>query len=86
MLAELRPWKSGVQGVPDGLVVSAQGHILVTGPGGVWVFDPKGGRLGVIPTPEPPRRAPSEARTEKPCYITARSRVYRMRMTAVRLR
>ena len=49
VLAEMRPWKSGVQGVPDGLVVSAQGHILVTGPGGVWVFDPKG---------RPPRRHP----------------------------
>ena len=40
--ATLRPWKAGVQGVPDGLVVTAQGHVLVTGPGGVWVFDPKG--------------------------------------------
>jgi gluconolactonase len=46
VLATLRPWKPGVQGVPDGLVVTAQGHVLVTGPGGVWVFD-TGGACGV---------------------------------------
>ncbi len=81
VLAELRPWKSGVLGVPDGLAVSAQGHILVTGPGGVWVFDPKGGRLGVIPTPEPPAACTFGGADGKTLFITARSRVYRMRMT-----
>jgi gluconolactonase len=81
VLAELRPWKSGVQGVPDGLVVSAQGHVLVTGPGGVWVFDPNGGRLGVVPTPEPPAACAFGDADGKTLYITARSRVYRMRMT-----
>ena len=80
VLAQMRPWKSGVQGVPDGLVVSVQGHILVSGPGGVWVFDPKGGRLGVIPTPEPPAACTFGGPDGKTLYITARSRVYRMRM------
>ena len=81
VLAQLRPWKSGVRGVPDGLVVSAQGHILVTGPGGVWVFDPRGGRLGVIATPEPPAACAFGDADGKTLYITARSRVYRIRMT-----
>jgi sugar lactone lactonase YvrE len=81
VIATLRPWKSGVQGVPDGLTVSAQGHILVTGPGGVWVFDLKGGRLGVIPIPEPPAACAFGNTDRKTLYITARSRVYRMRMT-----
>ena len=81
VVAQLRPWKPGVQGVPDGLVVSAPGHILVTGPGGVWVFDPRGGRLGVIATPEPPAACAFGDADGKTLYITARSRVYRMRMT-----
>jgi gluconolactonase len=86
VLAQLRPWKPGVQGVPDGLVVSAQGHILVTGPGGVWVFDPRGGRLGIIPTPEPPAACAFGDADGKTLYITARSRVYRMRMTVGAMR
>ena len=81
VLAQLRPWKAGMQGVPDGLVVSAQGHILVTGPGGVWVFNPRGGRLGIIPTPEPPAACAFGDADGKTLYITARSRMYRMRMT-----
>jgi gluconolactonase len=81
VLAEMRPWKAGVQGVPDGLAVSAHNHILVTGPGGVWVFDPKGGRLGIIPTPEPPSACTFGDADGKTLYITARSRVYRIRMT-----
>jgi sugar lactone lactonase YvrE len=81
VLAEMRPWKRGVHGVPDGLVVSSQGHVLVTGPGGVWVFDANGGRLGVIATPEPPAACGFGDADGKTLYITARTRVYRIRMT-----
>jgi sugar lactone lactonase YvrE len=81
VLAEMQPWKSGLQGVPDGLVVTSQGHVLVTGPGGVWVFDGNGGRLGVIPTPEPPAACAFGDPDGKTLYITARTRVYRIRMT-----
>jgi YD repeat-containing protein len=81
VLANMQPWKSGVQGVPDGLAVSAEGHVLATGPGGVWVFDANGGRLGVIPTPEPPAACAFGDPDGKMLYITARSRVYRIRMT-----
>jgi gluconolactonase len=81
VLADMQPWKPGVQGVPDGLVVTGQGHVLVTGPGGVWVFDANGGRLGVIPTPEPPAACTFGDADGKTLYITARTRVYRMRMT-----
>ena len=28
------------------------GNVWTTGPGGVWVFDPDGERLGIIRTPE----------------------------------
>jgi sugar lactone lactonase YvrE len=81
VLAKMQPWKSGVQGIPDGLVVTSQWHVLVTGPGGVWVFDANGGRLGVIPTPEPPAACAFGDADGKTLYITARTRVYRIRMT-----
>jgi len=42
------------EGVPDGMKVDTQGRVFCTGPGGTWVFDPDGRRLGVVRTPEVP--------------------------------
>lgn len=39
-------------GIPDGLKVDSQGRVYCSGPGGVWVFDPDGKRVGVIRFPE----------------------------------
>ncbi|MBB5769939.1 SMP-30/gluconolactonase/LRE family protein [Xanthomonas euroxanthea] len=39
-------------GLPDGMAVSADGHLFATGPGGVIVFAPDGRRLGRIETGE----------------------------------
>jgi len=80
VLAEITPWKAGVQGIPDGLTLDEDGHIFVTGPGGVWVFDDNGGRLGVIPTPETPAACAFGGKDGKTLYITARTRVYSIRL------
>jgi gluconolactonase len=45
-------YPEGEKGAPDGLKVSASGHIFATGPGGVWIFDPSGKALGRIRIPE----------------------------------
>jgi gluconolactonase len=37
-------------GLPDGLKVLPSGHLLATGPGGVWVFSAAGKHLGTIET------------------------------------
>ncbi|MFN6972227.1 MAG: SMP-30/gluconolactonase/LRE family protein [Rheinheimera sp.] len=37
-------------GLPDGLKVLPSGHLLATGPGGVWVFRADGRHLGTIET------------------------------------
>ncbi len=37
-------------GLPDGLKVLPSGHLLATGPGGVWVFSADGRHLGTIQT------------------------------------
>jgi gluconolactonase len=40
----------GWPGLPDGMDVDAAGRVLATGPGGVHVLAPDGGRLGLIAT------------------------------------
>lgn len=37
-------------GLPDGMIIDADGYIYATGPGGVWVFTPDGRTLGKIKT------------------------------------
>jgi gluconolactonase len=39
-------------GSPDGMECDEFGNVWTTGPGGVWVFNPDGERLGIIRTPE----------------------------------
>jgi gluconolactonase len=39
-------------GIPDGLKVDSQGNVYCTGPGGIWVFTPRGRRIGIIEFPE----------------------------------
>jgi gluconolactonase len=80
VLARLKPWKSGVVSVADGMTLDADGRLYVTGPGGVWVFAPNGGRLGVIATPEPPSACAFGGPDRRTLYITARTRLYSLRM------
>jgi gluconolactonase len=39
-------------GIPDGLKVDSQGRVYCSGPGGIWVFNPDGKRVGIIRFPE----------------------------------
>ena len=39
-------------GITDGLKVDSIGRVYCTGPGGIWVMAPDGGRIGVIRWPE----------------------------------
>jgi gluconolactonase len=41
---------SGGSGIPDGMKTDVEGNLYCTGPDGVWVFDKRGARLGVIET------------------------------------
>lgn len=41
----------GSRGVPDGMKVDTKGNLYVTGPGGIWVWTPKGEHLGTILLP-----------------------------------
>jgi gluconolactonase len=86
VIATLNPWKPGVVGVADGIEIDETGRIYVAGPGGIWVFAPNGGRLGVIATPEPPAGCAFGGRDGTTLYITARTRLYRMGMNVKGLR
>jgi gluconolactonase len=39
-------------GVPDGMKLDLRGNIFVTGPQGIWLWDPHGHYLGAIVLPE----------------------------------
>jgi gluconolactonase len=64
---------------PDGVKVDRNGRVFTTGAGGVWVFDPDGTRLGVIPVPELPANLAWGDANWSTLYITARTSVYRVR-------
>ncbi len=44
--------KAGKQGLPDGMKIDEHGNLFATGPGGVFIFTPKGKQLGLIVTGE----------------------------------
>jgi len=63
---------------PDGIKIDREGHVFVTGDGGIWVFEPNGERLGVIPVPELPANLAWGDADWSALYITARTSVYRV--------
>jgi sugar lactone lactonase YvrE len=72
--------RSPEAGGPDGVKVDQHGNIYSTGPGGLWVIEPKGKCLGRIVLPELPANLAWGDSDWKTLYITARSSVYRLRV------
>ncbi|RYG70827.1 SMP-30/gluconolactonase/LRE family protein [bacterium] len=69
-------------GDPDGMKVDGQGRLLVAGPGGVWVFAPRGGLLGVLPLPKVPANLSFGGADGKTLLMTARDTIYSVRLRA----
>jgi len=65
-------------GVPDGMKVDERGNIFVTGPGGIWIWDPSGRHLGTILMPEQPANLNWGDKNYRTLYITATTSVYRL--------
>ncbi|HUE80505.1 MAG TPA: SMP-30/gluconolactonase/LRE family protein [Pyrinomonadaceae bacterium] len=80
IFAELRPWAPHIKGVPDGMEVDSIGNLYVTGPGGVWVFNQDGKRLGIIATPEPPSNCAFGDEDMRTLYITGTISLFRIRL------
>ena len=68
------------------MCVDASGRLYVTGPAGIWVFDPPGQRgaslLGILETPEHPANCTFGGPENDILYITARTSLYRIRLNA----
>jgi gluconolactonase len=79
MNATLFGKEEGRGGVPDGMRVDVLGNLYVTGPLGVWVWDPGGNHIGTIVVPESPANLAWGDRDYQTLYLTAKSSVYKIR-------
>ena len=64
----------------DGMKVDAEGHLFVSGPGGVWVISGQGKQLGTLKFPQLPANMAWGDGDGRTLYLTARSSVYRLRL------
>jgi len=81
VLASIVPWKRGVTGRADGVTVDQAGRVYLAGPGGIWILDRNGGRLGVIATPETPTACAFGDADGRSLYITAQTSLYKVRLS-----
>jgi gluconolactonase len=65
----------------DGVKVDRLGNVYISGPGGLWIVSPAGQHLGTVITPEHAHNFAWGDRDGRTLYITARSGLYRMRLS-----
>ena len=70
------------EGVPDGMRMDRAGNLYVTGPGGIWIWDPEGHHLGTIILPEQPANLAWGDPELKTLYITATTSLYKLKTNA----
>jgi gluconolactonase len=64
----------------DGMKVDAEGHLFVSGPGGVWIISGEGKHLGTLKFPQLPANMAWGDADGRTLYLTARTSVYRLRL------
>ena len=72
--------EEGEHGAPDGMKVDQQGNVYLTGPQGIWIFDPNARHLGVIQVPEGAANLSWGGENWQTLFITARSSIYRIQL------
>ena len=80
MTADTRP------GTPDGMKVDARGNLYTTGPAGIWIVSPEGKHLGILAFPEAPANLAFGDADGKTLYVTARTSLYRIRLSIAGVR
>lgn len=70
----------GGHGAPDGMKVDTEGRIWITASGGVWVLDPDGHKLGLLPVPERVANLNWGPPDRSTLYLTASTSIYRVRL------
>jgi len=73
--------RSEAPGNPDGMKIDVEGHLYSAAAGGIWVFRADGETVGVISTPETPANCAWGDDDGRSLYITARTSIYRIRLT-----
>jgi|KBSSwiS6_1023812.scaffolds.fasta_scaffold04047_1 gluconolactonase len=68
-----------VKGLPDGLKIDKNGNVFATGPGGVYIFNSEGKKLGIIKFDESTSNCAFSA-DEKTLYVTNDMNVVRVKM------
>ena len=68
------------EGVVDGMKCDEDGNVYVTGPRGIWVFDPQGRHLGVIRMPEIAGNMNWGGPDWTDLYCACSTSIYRVRM------
>ena len=64
------------EGMPDGMKADTLGNVYVTAPGGIWIYDFHGVKLGEIETPEPAANFHWGGPDWSTLYITANTSLY----------
>jgi len=67
-------------GIPDGMKVDTAGRVFCTGPGGIWVMDPDGRRVGIIRLPEQAVNFAFGGDDLRTLFVTAVTSVYTLRV------
>ena len=67
-------------GIPDGMKVDSKGRVFCTGPGGIWVMEPSGKRIGVIRVPEQAVNFAFGGDDLRTLFVTAVTSVYTLRV------
>lgn len=68
--------------IPDGMAVDARGYVWSTSAGGIAVFDPEGTPVATFKIPIMPTNCAFGGADLKTLYVTARSRVFKVRCAA----
>ncbi|MBS1871495.1 MAG: SMP-30/gluconolactonase/LRE family protein [Actinobacteria bacterium] len=67
-------------GFVDGMKCDERGNVYVTGPGGIWVLDPGGDRVGVVELPEDVANFAWGGEDGRDLFCCCRSALVRVRM------
>jgi gluconolactonase len=70
----------------DGLKVDRMGNVYAAGPEGIWILSPNGKHLGTIKAAETPANFAWGDEDGRTMYITARTGLYRVRLTVPGIR
>lgn len=68
-------------GIPDGMKVDQAGRVYCTGPGGIWVLNPDGSKVGIIELPEQAVNFTFGGNDLKTLFVCAHTSVYTLRVT-----